>query len=46
LIKETKKVPAKIIGTLEKRTFKQYQFYYKDYKEIYQEVVACQKQFI
>ena len=46
LIKETRKVPAKIIDTLEKRTFKQYQFYYKDYKEIYQEVVACQKQFI
>lgn len=46
LIKKNKKVPIQIIELLKNRTFKQYQFYYKDYEKIYQEVVACQKQFI
>ena len=44
-IKSTKKITEQIINSLRVTLFKQYQLWYKEYKEIYQEVIACQKQF-
>ena len=45
-IKQSRKVNSEILTLLPDRIFKQYQLWYKYYQEIYQEVLACQKQFI
>lgn len=44
--KKLRKVNREILALLPDRLFKQYQLWYRNYQEIYQEVLACQKQFI
>ena len=44
-IKATRKIPAEIIESLVNNIIRRHLFYYEQYKEIYQEVISCQKKF-
>lgn len=45
-IKVTRKVPIEVIDSLANNCIRRHLFYYEQYKEIYQEVISCQKKFI
>jgi hypothetical protein len=44
-IKAIRKVPIEIIESLDNSIIRRHLFYYEHYKEIYQEVISCQKKF-
>lgn len=44
-IKATRKIPIEIIESLVNNIIRRHLFYYEQYKEIYQEVISCQKKF-
>lgn len=45
-IKSTKVIPTNVLDSLVTRNSRQHLFYYNYYKEVYQEVITCQKKFI
>jgi hypothetical protein len=45
-IKATKKIPIEILESLNNNITRRHLFYYDQYKEVYQEVISCQKKFI